>query len=135
MSASFLHERRAGVLLHPTSLPSGRLDEDAEIYAALVTGLRDYVHKNGFRDVAIGLSGGIDSALTAAIAVDALGPDAVRGITMLDRDSMRLVPLGSFAAAAAAGVAVVEATRRRPPARTAAPGARVPCVRWAGAFR
>jgi NAD+ synthase (glutamine-hydrolysing) len=64
-----------------------RLDEDAEIYAALVTGLRDYVHKNGFRDVVIGLSGGIDSALTAAIAVDALGPDAVRGITMPTRFS------------------------------------------------
>ncbi len=64
-----------------------RLDDDAEIYAALVTGLRDYVHKNGFRDVVIGLSGGIDSALTAAIAVDALGPDAVRGITMPTRFS------------------------------------------------
>ncbi len=64
-----------------------RLDEDAEIYTALVTGLRDYVGKNGFRDVVIGLSGGIDSALTAAIAVDALGPDAVRGITMPTRFS------------------------------------------------
>ena len=64
-----------------------RLDEDAEIYTALVTGLRDYVHKNGFRDVVIGLSGGIDSALTAAVAVDALGPDAVRGITMPTRFS------------------------------------------------
>ena len=64
-----------------------RLDEDAEIYAALVTGLRDYVHKNGFRDVVIGLSGGIDSALTAAIAVDALGAEAVRGLTMPTRFS------------------------------------------------
>ncbi len=64
-----------------------RLDEDAEIYAALVAGLRDYVEKNGFRDVVIGLSGGIDSALTAAVAVDALGPDAVRGITMPTRFS------------------------------------------------
>jgi NAD+ synthase (glutamine-hydrolysing) len=64
-----------------------RFDEDAEIYTALVAGLRDYVHKNGFRDVVIGLSGGIDSALTAAIAVDALGPEAVRGITMPTRFS------------------------------------------------
>ena len=64
-----------------------RLDEDGEIYTALVTGLRDYVAKNGFRDVVIGLSGGIDSALTAALAVDALGPDAVRGITMPTRYS------------------------------------------------
>jgi NAD+ synthase (glutamine-hydrolysing) len=69
----------------PEILP--RLDEDAEIYAALATGLRDYVHKNGFREVVISLSGGIDSALTAAIAVDALGADAVHGITMPTRFS------------------------------------------------
>ncbi len=61
---------------------AGRLDEDEEIYAALVTGLRDYVTKNGFSEVVIGLSGGIDSALTCAIAVDALGPDAVHGLSM-----------------------------------------------------
>ncbi|MCP4308222.1 MAG: NAD+ synthase [bacterium] len=71
----------------PSPETSERLDEDAEIYAALVTGLRDYVHKNGFCDVVVALSGGIDSALTAAIAVDALGPDAVRGITMPTRFS------------------------------------------------
>jgi NAD+ synthase (glutamine-hydrolysing) len=64
-----------------------RLDEDGEIYTALVTGLGDYVRKNGFRDVVIALSGGIDSALTAAIAVDALGPDAVWGVTMPTRFS------------------------------------------------
>lgn len=64
-----------------------RLSEEAEVYEALVTGLRDYVRKNGFRDVVIGLSGGIDSALTAAIAVDALGPEAVWGITMPTRFS------------------------------------------------
>jgi len=71
----------------PTPEIKPRLDEDAEIYSALVTGLRDYVHKNGFREVVIGLSGGIDSALTAAIAVDALGPEAVWGITMPTRFS------------------------------------------------
>ncbi|MDJ0664232.1 MAG: NAD+ synthase [Acidimicrobiia bacterium] len=73
----------------PTRTPEirPRLDENAEIYTALVTGLRDYVAKNGFRDVVIGLSGGIDSALTAAIATDALGPAAVRGITMPTRFS------------------------------------------------
>ena len=48
-----------------------------EVYRALVIGLRDYVRKNGFSEVVLGLSGGIDSALTAALAVDALGPDAV----------------------------------------------------------
>jgi NAD+ synthase (glutamine-hydrolysing) len=59
-----------------------RLDDDAEVYGALVTGLRDYVRKNGFRSVVLGLSGGIDSALTATIACDALGPQAVHGISM-----------------------------------------------------
>jgi NAD+ synthase (glutamine-hydrolysing) len=58
-----------------------------EIYRALTTGLRDYVTKNGFSEVVIGLSGGIDSALTAAIAVDALGPDSVHGVTMPTRYS------------------------------------------------
>jgi NAD+ synthase len=53
-----------------------------EIYRALVTGLRDYVSKNRFPGVILGLSGGIDSALTAAIAVDALGPEAVRAYIM-----------------------------------------------------
>jgi NAD+ synthase (glutamine-hydrolysing) len=53
-----------------------------EVYRALVVGLRDYVHKNGFREVVLGLSGGIDSALTAVLAVDALGPDAVRALAM-----------------------------------------------------
>jgi NAD+ synthase (glutamine-hydrolysing) len=53
-----------------------------EVYRALVVGLRDYVHKNGFREVVLGLSGGIDSALTAVLAVDALGPDAVRTLAM-----------------------------------------------------
>ncbi len=53
-----------------------------EVYRALVLGLRDYVGKNGFREVVIGLSGGIDSALVATLAVDALGPDAVRVLAM-----------------------------------------------------
>ena len=63
------------------------LDEPAEIYKALVAGLHDYVVKSGFSSLIISLSGGIDSALTAAIAVDALGPDAVRGVTMATRYS------------------------------------------------
>jgi len=54
----------------------------AEVYGALVLGTRDYVRKNGFKKVALGLSGGIDSALTAAIAVDALGREDVVGVTM-----------------------------------------------------
>ncbi len=54
----------------------------AAIYAAMVVGLRDYVDKNGFPGVIIGLSGGIDSAITAAVAADALGPDRVRCVMM-----------------------------------------------------
>jgi NAD+ synthase (glutamine-hydrolysing) len=56
--------------------------EDASTYEALVLGTRDYVHKCGFERAIIGLSGGIDSALTASIAVDALGPDNVTGVGM-----------------------------------------------------
>jgi NAD+ synthase (glutamine-hydrolysing) len=56
-----------------------------EIYRALVLGTRDYIRKNGFKKVLIGLSGGIDSALTAAIAVDALGKENVVGVTMPTR--------------------------------------------------
>ncbi len=56
--------------------------EDASVYAALVLGTRDYVCKCGFRQVIVGLSGGIDSALTAAIAADALGPENVLGVGM-----------------------------------------------------
>jgi NAD+ synthase (glutamine-hydrolysing) len=52
------------------------------IYGALVLGLRDYVRKNGFDDVVLGLSGGIDSAFVAVLAVDALGADAVRALAM-----------------------------------------------------
>jgi NAD+ synthase (glutamine-hydrolysing) len=58
------------------------LDRLAEIYAALVLGTGDYIRKNGFQRVLIGLSGGIDSALTAAIAVDALGKKGVVGVAM-----------------------------------------------------
>src|SRR5690606_24554536 len=54
---------------------------------ALVLGLRDYVRKNGFRSVILGLSGGIDSAVCAALAVDAIGADAVHGVSMPSRHS------------------------------------------------
>ncbi|HTJ88499.1 MAG TPA: NAD+ synthase [Terriglobales bacterium] len=56
--------------------------EEASVYAALVLGTRDYIRKCGFRQAIIGLSGGIDSALTAAIAVDAIGPENVIGVGM-----------------------------------------------------
>ena len=59
----------------------------AEIYQALVLGTHDYVHKNGFKHAVIALSGGIDSALTATIAVDALGPQNVTGVSLPSRYS------------------------------------------------
>lgn len=64
-----------------------RLNPLEEIYQALLLGTRDYVQKNGFRKVVVGLSGGIDSALTATIAVDALGKEQVVGISMPSRFS------------------------------------------------
>src|SRR5665811_2279044 len=71
----------------PEPTPAPRLSDDAAIYKALVTGLRGYVKKNGFVEVVIGSSGGIDSALAATVAVDALGRDAVHTITMPTRYS------------------------------------------------
>jgi len=70
---------------YEAQVPGGvapRLDDDEEIYTALVVGLRAYAAKNGFRSVLIGLSGGIDSALVAAIACDAVGPQNVYGVSM-----------------------------------------------------
>jgi NAD+ synthase (glutamine-hydrolysing) len=64
-----------------------RLPDLAEVYAALVTGVRDYVGKNGFGSVILGLSGGIDSALSATIAADAIGPDRVHVVLMPSRYS------------------------------------------------
>ena len=63
------------------------LDPTEEVYRALVTGLGDYVRKNHFTNVVVGLSGGIDSALTATIAADALGAESVRGVAMPTRYS------------------------------------------------
>ena len=81
--------RRRGICgLGPRDI-GGRVTEPlsgpAEAYAALVLGTRDYVRKNGFGDVLIGLSGGIDSTLVALLAVDALGVDRVRCATMPSR--------------------------------------------------
>ncbi len=59
-----------------------RLSDEAEMWSALVIGLRDYIIKNGFKSALVGLSGGIDSALVAAIAIDALGAQRVNGVAM-----------------------------------------------------
>ena len=62
-------------------------DDDAELYDAIVLGTGDYLRKNGFTDVVIGLSGGIDSTLVACVAVDAVGADHVHGVSMPSRFS------------------------------------------------
>jgi NAD+ synthase (glutamine-hydrolysing) len=66
---------------------AARLDDRAEVYAAVVLGVRDYVRKNGFGSVILGLSGGIDSALTATIAADAIGPENVHVVLLPSRYS------------------------------------------------
>ncbi|WP_218052099.1 NAD+ synthase [Cellulomonas algicola] len=70
-----------GAAPEPGSL-AGPLEADEEVYRAIVTGLAGYVRKNGFRSVLLGVSGGIDSALTAAIAADAIGGEHVVGVSM-----------------------------------------------------
>lgn len=62
-------------------------EEIADVWKALVLATRDYVNKNGFEEVVVGLSGGVDSSLVAAIAVDALGPERVHGVSMPSRYS------------------------------------------------
>jgi NAD+ synthase (glutamine-hydrolysing) len=81
----------------PNPVPPNPLSPEAEVYEALVLGTRDYLSKNGFTDVVIGLSGGIDSSLVAAVAVDALGASHVHGLSMPSRYSSE----GSIADAAA----------------------------------
>ncbi|MEP6599950.1 MAG: NAD+ synthase [Actinomycetota bacterium] len=66
---------------HPASVAE-RVADEAEVWGALVTGTRDYVIKNGFRSVVLGMSGGIDSAVVAAVAADAIGGEAVHGVSM-----------------------------------------------------
>ncbi len=71
----------------PPAAIAPMLGEAAEVYKALVLGTRDYVEKNGFSDVLISLSGGVDSSLVAAIAVDAVGPERVHGVLLPSRYS------------------------------------------------
>jgi NAD+ synthase (glutamine-hydrolysing) len=84
------------------------LGPEAEIYAALVTGLRDYVEKNGFSGVVLGLSGGVDSALTAVVAAEALGPERVRCVVMPSRHSSQGTQEDARRLAANLGARVIE---------------------------
>jgi NAD+ synthase (glutamine-hydrolysing) len=81
---------------------------EAEVYAALCLGLRDYLAKNGFNHVVLGLSGGIDSALVAAIAVDALGAERVSVIVMPSQFSSEATQGDARALAATLGVQLIE---------------------------
>ncbi|WP_375193585.1 NAD+ synthase [Marinobacter sp.] len=77
---------------------------EANVYRALVTGVRDYVNKNGFKSVVLGLSGGIDSAVTLAVAVDALGKERVRAVMMPFRYTSSMSLEDAEAEAVALGV-------------------------------
>jgi NAD+ synthase (glutamine-hydrolysing) len=77
--------RQQSEAAHP--VPAEQLGDLEQMRLALELGLRDYVDKNGFRDVVIAISGGIDSALTAALCVEALGPERVHGVSMPSRYS------------------------------------------------
>jgi len=82
--AQFARSARGDVV--PLAGPiAPELSDEASVYRALVLGVRDYVHKHGFPGVVLGLSGGIDSALTLAVAVDALGKDRVQAVMMPSR--------------------------------------------------
>ncbi len=113
-----LPERRDRKLTTHHQRPPARPETDSdsgdpaaalhEIRRALVLGTSDYVHKNGFRHVVIGLSGGIDSALVAALAVEALGPGAVTGVTMPSRHSSSATLSDAHILAANLGIPCLE---------------------------
>src|SRR5215471_4880321 len=80
----FVRQGRGKVVPKPGNI-APELSDEASVYGALVLGVRDYVNKHGFPGVVMGLSGGVDSALTLAIAVDALGADRVQAVMMPSR--------------------------------------------------
>ncbi|HTZ11260.1 MAG TPA: NAD+ synthase, partial [Candidatus Margulisiibacteriota bacterium] len=98
---------------HPADKPGlvkkepKRLEPVAEVYQALLLGLRDYVIKNGFQKVVIGLSGGIDSSLVAALATDALGKENVVGLFLSTRHSSQESATGAQALAEKLGIRLI----------------------------
>jgi NAD+ synthase len=112
---------RSGGPSGPRGQPFEPESRPASIYQAMVLGLRDYVDKNRFPGIVLGLSGGIDSALTAVVAVDALGPERVRGVrlpsqftskaSMVDaEDSARMLGIRLDTLAIEGGVSAIEGT-------------------------
>ncbi len=101
VSEARITERTAAARIEPI------LDPVREVYEALVLGTRDYVRKNGFTDVLIGLSGGVDSSLVAVIAVDALGAEHVHGVLMPSRYSSEGSITDAEALAANLGIGTV----------------------------
>lgn len=85
-----------------------RLDHAAMIYQVLVTGIRDYIQKNGFAGAVLGLSGGVDSALVLALAVDAIGADRVEAVLMPSRYTATMSTEDARSEAAALGVHCIE---------------------------
>ncbi len=112
----------------PVEAPAPHLADalhgEPEVWAALRVGIRDYVNKNGFPGVIIGLSGGIDSALTAALAADALGPDRVIGVAMPSAHSSPESLAGAEALASSLGIRLIALLDRQAwsaPSRTPSP--------------
>jgi NAD+ synthase (glutamine-hydrolysing) len=97
-------ERRGGAVIPLEAAVAPELSADASVYHALVLGVRDYVGKHGFPGVIMGLSGGVDSALTLAIAVDALGAERVQAVMMPSRYTSDMSREDSMAQARTLGV-------------------------------
>ncbi len=95
-----------------TPAPPAGIEE--EVYGALVLGTRDYVLKNGFADVALGVSGGVDSALVSVVAADALGPDRVHGVAMPSRYSSKGSLDDARALASNIGIRLMEVPIEKP---------------------
>ena len=101
-------ERRPAEARRPGGDVTPLLEPEAEVYAALVTGVRDYVKKNGFEHVVLGLSGGIDSTLVALIAVDALGAGRVTAVVMPSRYSSEGTQSDARELAASLGIQCID---------------------------
>lgn len=99
---------RPRVMLAPRATSSSLLEPDAEVYRALTLGTADYFRKNGFQHAVLGLSGGIDSALSLAVAADALGADAVTAVSMPSRYTADMNREDGSTLAANLGVELIE---------------------------